>query len=224
MLAYGGYNKFYSTNKIKTLQPTKSEYESDGKWLFIGDSYCTHGGEPDLPSVIAKEIGIKKKNIIRKCVGGTGLTLQKGDTDKRFYALVDDMEKDESVSNILIIGGIMNDTKGEGESVSKEMKKLADFLKSTFPKATIFYAIPNWYKTEKESSSNYKFAYEWQNKILRRLPLYQSACEENGIVFLYNVTECLHGKKNAKYFTADGHHPSEAGKKKIAQAVAKNFI
>ena len=209
---------------MKTLQPAQSEYDPIGKWLFIGDSYCTHGGEPDLPSLIAEEIGIKEKNIIRKCVGGTGLTLQKGDEDKRFYTLVQDMERDETVHNILIIGGIHNDTKGEGEPVEKEMKRLADFLKKTFPNATIFYAIPNWHATEKESSSIYQYAYDWQNNILRRLPLYQAACEENGIVFLYNVTECLHGKKNSKYFTSDGHHPSEAGKKKIAKAIAKNFI
>ena len=48
---------------MKTLQPSQSEYDPIGKWLFIGDSYCTHGGEPDLPSLIAKEIGIKEYRV-----------------------------------------------------------------------------------------------------------------------------------------------------------------
>ena len=184
------------------------------KWVFIGDSYASLGKTYNVPDLIAKSMNVKSYK--KFCVGGFGVAAGEGKSkDRRFIKLLKGEARDPRVKVVMIIGGINNDRKETKSKIMSEADKLFARIHQLYKNARIYYCIPNWCSN---TFKNYKMR---QDKIVKRLKWYKKACEKNGGTFLTQASNVLHTKKDSRYFTKDGHHPSIKGKILIAETIVK---
>jgi lysophospholipase L1-like esterase len=202
-------NTFYGAEAVISAKTKKRPK----KWLFVGDSYCTVGGSPFLPDLIVKELGIQSH--LAHCKGGYGVAR----TGKTFLSLVKDIPPDETVTHVLLVGGISNDRKHSKREIQDAIRLLAETIRSRFPKAVLFYTIGNWHGNAFGTELR-KNAVTYQNRVWKRLPWYREACAQQDILFLNGPEYALRGSGNDAYFRMDMHHPNEKGRRKLARAIA----
>ena len=183
------------------------------KWIFTGDSYCTTGGEPTLPTLIAKQLGIEQFTSVSK--GGYGVVKD----NYTYLSLYESIPADETVTHVMIIGGIFNDREKTKPEVTTGIRELAAGLRRKFPNARLLYAIGNWHGNAFDTDLR-KNAVYYQRRVTRRLPWYKEACGKAGILFLNGPEYALRGPGNDDYFYPDLHHPNEKGRKRLAEAIA----
>lgn len=189
-----------------------------GKWLFIGDSYFASTGKPKLPDLIADGLGVPAKSRIMKCRTGYGVIRR----DRQFISLIRKMPVDNSVTNVLIFGGIYNDRGCPRAKTEKAFSDLIKMIRKKCPKAVIWYTAGNWHVNWIRPKGK-AIAQEYQNRILTRLPYYRSACRAAKVRFLEKPVYALRAKNNKDLFAKDGHHPSLKGRKKLAAAIISSI-
>lgn len=198
----------------------ETQYSKDGKWIFLGDSYGTHGN-PSLPELITGCLGVT--NFKSYCRGGYGVAKKLNGDDQRFVSRILSVAIDRSVKNVMIIGGISNDRKHSKEELRTNMSKLARTIRAKYPNSAVYYIIPNWHANWKGSTVRIQTARLYQRRVLLRLPWYKELCAENGFIFLDKVSQVLRKSANDNFFIYDGHHPNVLGRQRIASAVASYF-
>lgn len=208
----------FQKNAGKIYYGTASEFSAQTKkqpkkWLFVGDSYCTVGGAPYLPELIVQELGIS--SYLTSCKGGYGVAR----TGKTFLSLIKALPEDETVTHVLLVGGISNDRKHSKREIQDAIRLLAETIRSRFPKAVLFYTIGNWHGNAFGTEFR-KNAVTYQNRVWKRLPWYREACAQQDILFLNGPEYALRGSGNDAYFRKDMHHPNEKGRRKLARAIA----
>ena len=197
------------------------------KWVFIGDSYAENG-RPNhtIPILTAKAAGLSRSHYsIQCCHGGQGLIGWK--EGKAFSTRLINQRKDIKVTKVIVIGGINNDGEHSKETLQAAAIDFFKLVREKYPKAKIYYTIPNWYanyngspRHSKERAEKFKINRE---RITLRLKWYREFCRENNIIFLAKSTNALHQKNNTKFFVKDGHHPSIKGRRKVAKLLAKEL-
>ena len=194
---------------------TVSAAGTAGKWVFIGDSYCMTKPAPLLPDLIADKLRISKSNRITACQAGYGFARK----NRTYSSIVEKLKASRAVTNVLIFGGIYNDSGNTKSSIEAGFRKTVTLLRKKFPRAKIWYAAGNWHANW-FGRTNRTAAISYQQKILARIPWYQSFCRLYNVTFLKDVQYTLRTYANDGYFITDGHHPSTAGKTKLASAIA----
>ena len=207
------------TNKKKIAK-------SEVKWIFIGDSYSAYGQNTKIPELLVKKIKLKKKEYETFCHGGYGFAATCFGEKATFTSLIKYEKTNKNVKNVLVIGGIGNDirTNGDETSITDAMNRFFELVKEKYPNAIIWYAMPNWSaNTTNPAHPKGEDSKEWQKKITEIESVYIKNCALNGVQVLKRTRTCLRFNNNRKYFIDDLHHPSLKGRKLIAESIYKDI-
>ena len=210
---------------IVTAYPVQAAYKkrtSKCSWVFVGDSYITHRKSGGVVDFLVKKMGLSPENYRNISYSGYGYVGKKVDGTKSIMPAFAGIRQDIHIRKVLIMLGPWNDCTVPKSQLKAAMNRFFDRLEDIYPNANFYYAIPhwhaNWVLSDPASESE---AVAYQDIVMKRIPWYKSVCKAHGIKFLTDVTNVLRRPNNEKYFSDDGHHPSYAGRKRIAKRLAK---
>ncbi|MBR0404357.1 MAG: SGNH/GDSL hydrolase family protein [Eggerthellaceae bacterium] len=192
-----------SPDQADAATPSKTKY------VMVGDSYSIkskkHKVTNPWPERVRSSLGLSKKQCAIYRHSGYGFSLK----GRKFISLFSGVERDPSVTAVLIVGGAGNDRavplKTERLWYSKTIKR----LRYLYPNAVIMHTITSWHLGD----ASYRKA------MVKRIPYYKKFAKENKVVFLSGCEKVL--RNHPSYFSSDLRHPNEKGHKAMARVIVK---
>lgn len=181
-----------------------------GKTIAFSDSYGTRPFDGTKWTGYVKEyFGLNQHTMTKKIKGGSGFAVKS--KEKNFLYKLKKMKADPDVRTILIVGGINNDMPFSESTVRKKMKEFNKYALKKFPRATIYYALPNWTAQDQPT----------KDRILKRKEFCKREAHALKWKWMPSTEKCLYGQKN--WYQKDLHHPNKNGAMIIGRAIIKDL-
>ena len=182
-------------------------YDPELSIVMVGDSYThtQHGAIQDpWPEQLQRLLGLPDNRFVISRKGTAGFAY-----GYRLRRLLTNVPPSESVTMVLVVGGLGNDLRVTDRQVRVGFREFTRIAHERFPNANLFYAGPHWSMKASRRA-----------KLTARIPLYRKLCQKYGWVFLEQTTYTMHNAKAIRYwFAEDKHHPNQLGH----DAIAKNI-
>ena len=212
-----------SENNITKLQNINlSQFDKNGKTIFIGDSYATYSPDQDITkdyvTQITQFLGLNNPYNFHR--GGSGFIGGEYDpvttTGGTFLKLIQDkigeVTNKNEIKNIVVLGGY-NDLDDLPKNIPTGIKNFCDYCHTQFPNATIFIGMLA-YNTLPENSTNRAQA----NALTK---IYSDNAIKNGAIYLNNSEFIL---RCNDFMSSDGLHPNQKGHDQIAKYVSQCLL
>lgn len=192
------------------------------KYLFIGDSYCegySHdGNNAGWAEYCAEYLGLSANDYIKAYVGGARFS---ANTNNRTYMslLKQQIIPFDAITDIVVCGGY-NDNSYTPAEIATGISRFCQQAKIQFPYAKIHIGFIAWNKQGNGAGAIANWESIKTSLISTVLPAYQN-CIANGAIYLSNVEYWIN---DALLTNSDGYHPSEAGNRSLAKAIANGIL
>ncbi|MBP3894543.1 MAG: SGNH/GDSL hydrolase family protein [Atopobiaceae bacterium] len=177
------------------------------KLVLIGDSYAAlvpeHGVDYPWPEQVRDAWGVPSSSCKIFRHGGYGFGVANG----HFVDLLSSEPVDPAVTHVLVVGGAGNDRNLPADEALSWYRATLDRLRELYPNATIMHTITSWDLRDTT----------YQEKIVKRIPWYQEAADEAGVVYLHGCETAL--RKHPECFLNDGRHPNQEGQQVMGAAI-----
>lgn len=191
------------------------DVDSNGKMLFIGNSYGNEGTAwLKWPAIAADTLHLGEEGVgwWNLCVPGASMT----GTPSFISALNDwiDNHLDELVNiGAVVIAAGVNDAHAAGvAALPAAMDELTTRIKNTMPRAIVYYGYSGFV----DRSNNVHSHPATDAYMARVMEIYQS-CPQYGALYLNGVESIIHSKTQLY----DGVHPNEAAAKELGRGIAQ---
>lgn len=210
-------------NNITKLQNINlSQFDKNGKTIFIGDSYATYSAEHDITNDYVSQItgflGLNNPYNFHR--GGSGFiggeydpeTTQGGTFLKLIQDKIGEVTDKNEIKNIVVLGGY-NDFDNLSDDIPSGIKNFCDYCHSQFPNATIFIGMLGYNVLPQNSSTRQN-----ANAVAK---IYSDNAIINHAVYLNNCEFIL---RCDDFISSDGLHPNQLGHNQIAKYVSQCLL
>lgn len=208
-------------NNISKLQNINlSQFDKNGKTIFIGDSYATYSPDgnitKDYVTQITEILGLNNPYNFHRggsgFVGGAYSNGQGGTFLKLIQDNINNITDKNEIKNIVVLGGY-NDFDDLSNDIPTGIKNFCDYCHTQFPNATIFIGMIA-YNTLPENSTNRSQA----NAVTK---IYSDNAIINHAIYLNNSQFIL---RCTDFMSSDGLHPNQKGHNQIAKYISQCLL
>lgn len=189
----------------------KASMQQTPKFVMVGDSYSTispkRGCLNPWPERVSAALGIQSDNCTIYRHDGYGF----GRPDRRFVQLLEDVERDPTVTDVLIVGGAGNDRDLSKEELLKWYRITIERLRQLYPNATIMHTITSWDINDAD----------YRAKIVEHIPWYKREAKRLGVVYLHGCAKTI--REHPEWFCADGRHPNDMGQEAMSKVIVEKI-
>lgn len=192
------------------------------KYLFIGDSYCegySHdGNNSGWAQYCAEYMGLDSNDYVRSYYGGARFSANSA--NNTYLARLTAIQYPFDYFTDIVVCGGYNDNSYSTSDIVTGIRDFVTMAKKMYPNARIHVGFIAWNKAGTGDGAIDGWQEIHTNLINTVLPSYHK-CTEYGVSYMTNVEYWLN---DSLMTNSDGYHPSEAGNRSIARAVANALL
>lgn len=218
------YNKLAANAKFIYPKLKKWNTETNGKVIFLGNSYGYNDNYPDItkwPVHVANILNMGTVDVgwFNLCRASYSLVGVNGSA--RFLDVLESWYDSYSstapeIGAIIVIGGINDARSARYGEVETAFQEMADYIKLNFPNAVMYNGYCGWIDESRKASSDTHGNASYRFEVAKR---YMSA-GRYGWNYLSGIENVFHNKTEM----IDYIHPNNEGELKIGLAVASALV